>query len=176
MKFDKFKDVAELIGIVAIVASLIFVGLQMRQEQKIALAEAFNSISTSRFDNAEAIKGDVDVWLAGSSEQDLSDEERAKFEILVYQLNDHWFFMYTQLSQLQSQEELKFLINSYARLLYNNPGALEVWRTRETALTQNNLLFEAAMPSQFWKESVEDSVSILERKDVPRDIGTLIGW
>ena len=176
MKFEKFKDVAELIGIVAIVASLIFVGLQMRQEQRIALAEAFNSTLMSRFELAEAFKDDIDIWLAGSSGQELSDEERAKFELLVYQLNDNWFFMYTQLGQLQSQEELKFLVNTYARILYNNPGALEVWRTKEAALTENNLLFDAAIPSQFWKETVAESVAILERKDVPRDSGALIHW
>jgi hypothetical protein len=176
VKFGKFKDIAELVGIVAIVASLIFVGLQMRQEQKIALAEAFNSILMSRFEFTEAVKDDIDVWLAGSSGREMTDEERARFEILVYQLNDNWFFMYTQLVQLQSRDEIEFLVNSYARVLYNNPGALEIWRTREIALTENNLLFDAAMPSQFWKEAVEESVSILEQKDVPRDVGMLIGW
>ena len=34
MKFDRWKDIAELIGIVSIVASLIFVGIQLRQGQK----------------------------------------------------------------------------------------------------------------------------------------------
>ena len=35
------KNVAEFVGVVAIVASLIFVGLQLRQSQEIALAEGF---------------------------------------------------------------------------------------------------------------------------------------
>ena len=37
--FKKFNEIAELVGIVAIVASLVFVGMQMRQSQRIALAE-----------------------------------------------------------------------------------------------------------------------------------------
>jgi len=39
VKFSSWKDAAELIGIAAIVGSLIFVGLQMRQEQVLARAE-----------------------------------------------------------------------------------------------------------------------------------------
>ena len=38
MNFSQLKDIAELIGLVAIVASLIFVGLQLKQSQEIALA------------------------------------------------------------------------------------------------------------------------------------------
>lgn len=39
MKNGDWKSIAELIGIFAIVASLVFVGLQMRQSQEIALSQ-----------------------------------------------------------------------------------------------------------------------------------------
>lgn len=39
MKSMNWKDIAELVGIAAIVASLVFVGLQMRQDQVIARSE-----------------------------------------------------------------------------------------------------------------------------------------
>ena len=41
MKSTSWKDIAELIGIAAIVASLIFVGLQMQQSQEIAVADQY---------------------------------------------------------------------------------------------------------------------------------------
>jgi hypothetical protein len=43
MKNSDWKDIAELFGIAAIVASLIFVGLQMKQSQEIAIAEQFHN-------------------------------------------------------------------------------------------------------------------------------------
>jgi len=43
MKKTGWKDTAELIGIAAIVASLIFVGLQMRQSQAIAIADQYQA-------------------------------------------------------------------------------------------------------------------------------------
>ena len=40
---SNWKDIAELIGIAAIVASLLFVGLQMKQSQEIALSAAYQA-------------------------------------------------------------------------------------------------------------------------------------
>jgi len=40
LKTTNWKDIAELIGIAAIVASLVFVGMQMKQSQEIALSVA----------------------------------------------------------------------------------------------------------------------------------------
>ena len=43
VKRHDWKDIAELIGIAAIVASLIFVGLQMKQSQEIAIADQYQN-------------------------------------------------------------------------------------------------------------------------------------
>jgi hypothetical protein len=43
MTFEKVKEIAELIGLAAIVASLIFVGLQLKQGQDIALATQYQA-------------------------------------------------------------------------------------------------------------------------------------
>jgi hypothetical protein len=43
MKVADWKDVAELVGIAAIVASLLFVGLQLKQSHEIALAIQFQA-------------------------------------------------------------------------------------------------------------------------------------
>jgi hypothetical protein len=43
MKVNDWKDVAELVGIAAIVASLLFVGLQLKQSHEIALATQFQA-------------------------------------------------------------------------------------------------------------------------------------
>lgn len=45
MQFAKWKDIAELVGLVAIVASLVFVGLQLRQSQEIALSQTHSERS-----------------------------------------------------------------------------------------------------------------------------------
>ena len=43
MKRYDWKSIAELVGIAAIVASLVFVGLQLKQSQEIAIAEQYQN-------------------------------------------------------------------------------------------------------------------------------------
>ncbi len=44
MNKTNWKDIAELIGIAAIVASSVFVGIQMKQSQDIAIGDGFISV------------------------------------------------------------------------------------------------------------------------------------
>ena len=64
MKPTTWKDIAELIGIAAIVASLLFVGLQMQQQQEIAMASQYQ----------ERYSTIMDFWIARQQ----SDIERPK--------------------------------------------------------------------------------------------------
>ena len=50
MQSANWKDIAELIGIAAIVASLIFVGLQMKQSHEIALAAQYQARAQATMD------------------------------------------------------------------------------------------------------------------------------
>lgn len=66
MKADNWKYLAELIGVTAIVASLVFVGLQMKQSQDIAIAEQYQNraIAGSEYmlwwaDNDQMLRGMV---------------------------------------------------------------------------------------------------------------------
>ena len=43
MRLSEWKDIAELVGLVAIIASLIFVGLQLKQSQEIAIATQYQA-------------------------------------------------------------------------------------------------------------------------------------
>ena len=47
MGTGNWRELAEILGIAAIVASLVFVGMQLRQEQEIALAEIFDASESS---------------------------------------------------------------------------------------------------------------------------------
>ena len=50
MNNTDWKSIAELIGIAAIVASLLFVGLQMKQSQEIAIAQQYQDRSAAALD------------------------------------------------------------------------------------------------------------------------------
>ena len=51
MKKSDWKDLAELIGLASIVASLLFVGLQMKQSQRIAIAGQYHNRAALAIEN-----------------------------------------------------------------------------------------------------------------------------
>ena len=66
MKSLNWKDVAEFIGIAAIVASLLFVGLQLKQSQEIAVAAQYQ----------ERANTSIEYYLAHMSEPAVGDRGR----------------------------------------------------------------------------------------------------
>jgi len=68
MAQKSWRDIGELIGIAAIVASLVFVGLQLKQSQEIALATSFQARTAtlaeafaSRAANSDALAAELRV-------------------------------------------------------------------------------------------------------------------
>ena len=75
-----WRESAELIGIAAIVASLIFVGLQLKQSQDIAIAAQYHERTALLVDyyNAQLESGDLRSWASVSGidpTPDISAEE-----------------------------------------------------------------------------------------------------
>jgi len=77
-----WKGTAELIGLAAIVASLIFVGLQMRQDQEIARAQALVDASAVVTDLNQFIVNNKEVWIKGLDGAELSLEDNLTFRAL----------------------------------------------------------------------------------------------
>lgn len=78
MKFEQWNEIAELVGTDAVVASLIFVGLQLQQtqqqlqqDQKIATAEMNSSYVANLIESNNAIADNIDVWLRGNAGEEL---------------------------------------------------------------------------------------------------------
>jgi hypothetical protein len=74
LKAENWKTIAEFVGIAAIVASLIFVGLQMKQAQEIAIAAQYQ----------ERANTSIEYYLGHMSELAISDRGRRMVESRYY--------------------------------------------------------------------------------------------
>ena len=94
MKKTDWKSTAELIGIAAIVASLIFVGYQLRQELAIARSDVWSERNLIRAELASLVTEDSEVWVKGLQGADLTDAEKARFSaishLLFYKQSTHF--------------------------------------------------------------------------------------
>lgn len=122
---SKRKDIAELIGIAAIVASLIFVGLELRQSQQIALVDSFGNDMISGIEHLKSINENTDLWLRGNGGDELTVAEARTYRNLIeieHALARQRWFAARQLGYSPD-----IAIADFAGFLYENPGALKQW-------------------------------------------------
>lgn len=136
MKSADWKDVAEFVGIAAIVASLIFVGIELQQSREIAIADIYQQ-RTAMIIDANTIQLTSDsvqnVLRKYRSGEPLTDDEKYLMEqwfdpFLNYWENNHFQFQMGLLSKEQWISS-RNTIKKFAR----NPVFVEMWdRERDT--------------------------------------------
>ena len=163
MRSANWKDAVELIGIAAIVASLIFVGLELRQSQRIALVESAVNRSALNAEVDNAIIENIEIWRKGNSGEELTPSEvdiyRELFENYTGQQWLRWF------SNSQLDFDPRVAIADLAAYLSENPGALREWQRIQDRFSKqrraNNPKFEdpfaAAVDELITQEGVPDN-------------------
>lgn len=125
MNSEKLRDWLEIVGIFSVVASLVFVGLQMRQDQTLAEAQQYIDKAASHVEMSGLIAAHQPVWIKGLDREDLTREDQAKFDQIarswhVRKLNNYYA------SLRVSTAESDAIVRSFAIDLYKHPG-LRSW-------------------------------------------------
>ncbi len=136
MKTTNWKDIAELIGISAIVASLVFVGLQMKQSQEIAIAETYQQeIETAYASGALAASNSEAVDKANNGDE-LSGAERFALQEYVRAKWLHGFFSQSHQMFLSRSTGGPLLFNSI--FFCENPGLIKIMKTQFSYVAKNS--------------------------------------
>ena len=144
MQSTSWKDIVELVGIVAIVGSLIFVGLQMRQAQEIAIADGYSALQSHAYARSELISANADLVAKANRGEELSEAEVFALDGFVTAIWHAEFFATARWEYLGRQtrgsEEL------LAIFLCENPGLIQSWRDgsewQRNITTPSNILSE----------------------------------
>jgi hypothetical protein len=176
MNLEK-KDIVEFVGAVAILASLVFVGVQLRQSQNIAVAEGFATMFSTQIEVGDGIKEHVNIWRRGTSGGELTDDEAAIFAILVNQVNESKVMGYLYMGEIEGYEAAEFQVKEFAAFLYQNPGARQVWDNRESSLIRyRTLLSDDGAYSSSWTNRVRARLVILDREKPPLVQKPFVDW
>jgi hypothetical protein len=109
MRSTDWKDIAELIGIAAIVASLIFVGLELQQSRKIAIADIYQQRAALAIDVQTSLivpEQRLEIFRKYTAGESLSDFEKGLLNFsnnpwLSYYENNHFQYQLGLLSAEQ---------------------------------------------------------------------------
>ena len=86
MTSSNWKDVAEVLGVVAIVLSLVFVGIQLQQDQEIAGAQAYIDAASQITELNQLISENKAIWVRGLDGEELSKEDEVVFQSIYHAL------------------------------------------------------------------------------------------
>jgi hypothetical protein len=133
MKSTNWKDIAELAGITAIVLSLIFVGLQLRQYQQLATEELVNFSNERQNAIRELIVANAEVWHKACAGEPLAPVSRVIAGKIYDAWTDHvvgeYFLRLTGVRQSESARET--IIEEYAAQHWIYPGLKELAMSRD---------------------------------------------
>ena len=153
---SSWKDAAELIGIAAILVSLIFVGFQLKQAEEIAVAEMNLSLVSIGIESANLINTNVEIWRKGNSDAELSADERMIFDNIIEAISTRYFVETRHAMRLGQTEQAEAMLHDWSGFLFDHPGARETWFRQQARTHQiRETLNPAGESFRYFSETVE---------------------
>ena len=159
-----WKETAELIGLFAILVSLVVVAMQLQQQEELLQLELQNNLLSNSVAVNEKIIDNPDLWVRGNSGEELSAAESAAYESLLINVNDSFYHTYNIFNEV-APEMANGSVAAFAGFLARNPGAHRVWIDRERQLYADRaaLDVEAEGPIALnWMEMIESRVAVIK--------------
>ena len=122
--------VGQTIAILAnlgVIGGLVFVGLQLRQEQQIARQQMVHSSANLYAYWADLLNGSGDVWAKGLTGDSLSTSEAEQFSALAEAWHQRYFGAWFSVNEIGSGRGTGFA-REEALKISENPGLREWWR------------------------------------------------
>jgi hypothetical protein len=163
MKVNSWKDTAELIGISAILVTLVFVGMQLKQAEAIANNELHSSMLNNWVEANNAISAYADIWVRGNAGEELEPAEAAIYLGQVVNVNN-LVYSNVEISRILGLDYAEQELSDFASFLYENPGAKRVWRDREERFKKYRALGDPE--HQFaadWIDAIESKLELFDR-------------
>lgn len=127
MTQEKWRTWFEAIGISAVVASLVFVGVQLRQEQEIAAGQYAYDWLEAKIELSGLIAENKDVWVAGLKGEDLSEVDLVVLDTMI----SAWIGFQTARYRnrlLISGDDASAVALEVANSIHTYPGLKKFWR------------------------------------------------
>lgn len=163
MKSIGWKDGVELVGIAAIVASLVFVGLEMRQTRGIAMSERAGSMLSSDIEARRPIYEFPDIWARGNAGAELNRSEAVVYRALIRDINAYAFQRRYSALLIDDQDSFDAATWDMAGFLYENPGARREWESLRGMLRKHREPHVSGEYRNRFEADVRAALKVLEK-------------
>ena len=161
MKSERVNDWLQLVGMLGIIASLVFVGMQVRQSQTIGEGESAASFFNSTVAGRQLLVDNADVWTRGCMGEEMSVADDAKFAQLyrAYSMGSYFAWVGTQSNILKLNPQ--DIVYPFAANIHRYPGFARLgvsWM--EWAAEGSEDSFESGL---IFRKAIEERVAELQR-------------
>jgi hypothetical protein len=140
MTLETLSLLSQIAGVAAVFASLIFVGIQIREQANATRAQTEQAIASNWLGVAEVISSNAEAFGAGlvssnATFADLSDAERMRFMTTIFALFKHYENMYLQFQKGRIREAEWQPWSNHAQMYFHQPGVQNWWQLRKSAFS-----------------------------------------
>ena len=165
MDSAKLNDWMQVFGIFALVASLIFVGLQMQQDRSIALVDASSTRSEKVRELADMVGSNQAVWISGLNGDELSDIDLVTFHAMTEAVESHFVSIWSRRRGLGGTAA-NSATGDYAFALYTHTGLRRAWQSQLAYWSTRDFALGVDGSGRPFREEVSAHLAQLD-KDAP---------
>ena len=167
MNTAKLHDWLQVVGIFAVVASLIFVGLQMRQDRNIAFVDSMVSRSEVISDLADLIGNNQAIWIAGLNGDELSAADEATFHAMNEAVESYFVSIWRRIAALGGDISAESTTGDYAYAVYTHKGLRQAWNKQLVYWSARDSALEVDTAGRRFRDSVNAHLARLDREAPP---------
>ena len=169
MRRENVKDWLEIVGMAAIVASLLFVGLQLRQDQRIALMETVGSDSSLNAQLADLLQGNGELWRKGLDGQELSKADQIEFYAMARAVEYIYSSSWQRANLLDEGGGFgaDAAVRDYSIALYMHVGLRRHFDSRIERINRNDMAFDVPVEIGPFDRSIISRLEYLAANPIP---------
>lgn len=140
MSLEQAAYLSQIIGVVAVLGSLIFVGLQIRQQTRATKAQMQQAIASNWFAGGQLLTDNAQAFTAGIASKDpsfsdLSDVDRMRFLTVIFGLFKHYENMFLQYKNGLVDAADWTPWSNHIQMYFHQPGVQSWWAIRKAAFS-----------------------------------------
>lgn len=161
MKSIKWMDLAQLIGIAGILATLVILVLEQRTVKDISQAQQFMNTYQTTIDFNSLIMEHADVFAKGNAGEQLSPDEQVIYYHLIRMRDEQAYWLrYSMLQMEWLNTPTYYYKTDLAAFLTENPPAYQVWKDYYEELSSYRALGRQIEEPSAWFGGIEEYRSL----------------
>jgi hypothetical protein len=161
---EKVRDWLQLVGMAAVVASLVFVGLQIKQSDEIALVELTDNAAVRLLELNTLRANHAEVWQKACLGEELSSTERVIASSIYFSyLQNNWNSWIRKRVTGYGMAQTNYLTDSVAANIHRYPGLQKI-ALSYSAWRSNNSEFDTVY-SPIYRQAIQSRLAELEQSE-----------